>query len=168
MERRLKCECGNEIVVQPGSQVTSLDCPACGRELPVPAEPPAERKPCPFCLEPIHPLARKCPCCQEYLDSDLRATQEPQPPTSGLAVASLVLGVLSPVFLFLTAPLAIVTGVVALLVTRGGRARGRALAVVGLVAGVVCTLVLATLVALVWMAPDAPSVGLASPGEPLF
>ena len=158
MEKRLTCACGHEIAVRPDSTATSLDCPACGRELTIPTDeptPPDEeaqpqtggdaRDPCPFCLELILPGARKCPFCQEYLDASIapQPEQKPRAPeqqapktrTSGLALASLALGIAAPFLCFLTAPPAILLGVAGYLATRDPRLRGRATAIAGLLLG---------------------------------
>lgn len=102
---------------------------------------PPPRRPCPFCLELIRQNARKCPHCQEVLDPVLAAAKQP-PRTSRLAVASLVLGLLSPLFLCLPGPAAVVMGVVALVTTRGPGTRGRGLAVAGILLGLLWTIVL--------------------------
>jgi len=103
------------------------------------------REPCPFCLELILPGARKCPFCQEYLDASIAPqpeqqaeAPEPQAPktrTSGLALASLALGIAAPFLCFLTAPPAIFLGVAGYLATRNPRVRGRATAIAGLLLG---------------------------------
>jgi len=166
VEKRLTCACGHEIAVRPDSTATSLDCPACGRELTIPTDEPAPapgdepaaqddeaqaqtggdaREPCPFCLELILPGARKCPFCQEYLDASIAPqpeqedkAPEPQAPktrTSGLALASLAMGIAAPFLCFLTAPPAIFLGVAGYLATRNPRVRGRATAIAGLLLG---------------------------------
>jgi hypothetical protein len=168
VEKRLTCECGHEIAVRADSQATSLDCPACGREIPIPAghapeaptaapapdapepaEPPpavgGAREPCPFCLELILPGARKCPYCQEYLDAAIAPRPKPirdvrpQPRTSSLAVGSLALGILAPFVCFLTAVPAILMGIAGIAATRERHVRGRGMAIVGLLLGLLWT-----------------------------
>jgi hypothetical protein len=74
-----------------------------------------------------------------------REPGQPAPPArrSGLAIAALVLGVLSIPLAFTVYPgllfglVAIILGVVGLIATRGGRAGGRGMAVAGVVTGLV-------------------------------
>jgi len=115
---------------------------------------------CPFCMEPVHPEARKCPHCQEYLDPKL-AKEKLSPRTSYLAVSSLVVGLLGPFFLFFPGPVAILLALVALARRRESR---KGLAVAGLLLGVVWTAALVVL-----LARGFPG-GLhgPSPDEPLF
>ena len=182
---RLKCECGHQFTVSRGKADASVTCPACDREIPVSpgptptpqaqareaSEPP--KRPCPFCLEPVHPRARKCPFCQEYLDPQLATPPAPAgvPPTSGLAVAALVMGVLGPVTLCLSGIPAAILGIAGLLATRGGRRQGKGMAIAGLLMGILWTLLL---VGLVGLAVAAAKFGghiqfpTSSPAEPLF
>jgi hypothetical protein len=190
VEKRLTCECGHELTVRPESTATSLDCPACGRELtipPTPAEPapgaPPEaappgdqgdsREPCPFCLEFLLPGARKCPFCQEYLDPAIaRASQArapaPAPPqtrTSGIAVASLALAVAAPFLCFVTAPPAVLLGLGGILAT-GRKVRGRAMAVAGLLLGLLWTALVIGLLVLVSQAGGGLPVDVGDPRNP--
>ncbi len=173
MEKRLTCECGHEIAVRPESSATSLDCPACGRELRIapdppeqpdpPAQPPvSERAPCPYCLERIKPGARKCPFCQEYLDASAAPRPAPppapQPRTSGLAIASLVLALAAPFLCFATAVPAVLVGIGAIAATRAPQVRGKAMAIVAILLGLLFT---ATAVALFLM------IGRIGDGGPL-
>ena len=150
MDKRVTCQCGHEIAVQPDSTATSLDCPACGREVKLPGaasrEPApgpvltSDRQPCPYCLEKVRPGARKCPFCQEYLDRSLIAAPPPaaraeSKGTSGLAAAALVLGVVAPMTCFLTALPAVLLGLAGIAATSGGRRQGRGMAIGGLLLG---------------------------------
>ena len=133
-----------------------------------PAVPP-DRAACPFCCEAIHPAARKCPHCQEYLDPELAAQARPAPRTSPLAIVSFVLAVVSPLFMCLPGPAAMVIGIAALR-DRTATA-GRRLAVTGIILGALYTLVLLLVAAIFMLALSklmlaAPSAG--SPAEPLF
>ncbi len=115
---------------------------------------------CPFCMEPVHREARKCPHCQEYLDPKL-ARERLSPRTSHVAVASLVAGLLGPFFFFFPGPVALLLALVALARRRESR---KGLAVVGLLLGVLWTAALVVLLA------RALPGGLhgPSPAEPLF
>lgn len=130
---------------------------------------PATARQCPFCCEAIHPAARKCPHCQEYLDPGLARQAGGGRPTSALAIASFVLGLVSPLLLCIPAPLAVGLGVAALV--RRKRAGGAGMAVAGLVLGVVWTVLLAVLLSgllrgMLALPLDGP--GARSPAEPLF
>jgi len=134
-------------------------------------EGPAPVRTCTFCLEPVHPSARKCPHCQEYLDPALADEHRPAPPTSQLALASFVLALVSPFLLFLPAPVAVLLGAASLLTGSGGRTRGKGMAIAGLLLGLVWTAVLVFLVLItlfvlasfpVAAAPKTP------PGPPFF
>jgi len=107
-----------------------------------PSQTPVPRKSCPFCCELIYPEARKCPHCQEYLDAALAAERAPLKPVSGWAKASLWLGLLSPVFLCLPAPLAAFLGFGALVSPRRRKTRGKGLAFLGMLLGLFWTAVL--------------------------
>ena len=188
MEKQVTCECGHEIVVRPESTATSLDCPACGREVHITAEPPEQvdappqpdarpeqqmsgRQPCPYCLEHIKPGARKCPFCQEYLD-ETAAPQPPQAPappqqprTSGLAIASLILGVAAPFLGFLPALPAILLGVGGIAATRDKQVHGRGMAIVGLLLGLLWTAAIVGLVLLLSQALDSLPIELKPPSH---
>jgi len=122
-----------------------------------------------LCCEAIHPAARKCPHCQEYLDPALAAQARPAPRTSPLAVVSFVLALVSPVFLCLPGPAALIIGIAALR-DRTATA-GRRLAVAGVVLGALYSLLLLLVAAVfvlaaVKLALAAPAAGPAP--EPLF
>jgi hypothetical protein len=104
-----------------------------------PAQGHSPRQTCPFCREQIHAEARKCPYCQEYLDPALAAEREPLKPLSGAASASFWLGLLSPLFFGLTAPLAVLLGLGALLSPSRRKTRGTGMAIVGLLLGLLWT-----------------------------
>ncbi|HUT36685.1 MAG TPA: DUF4190 domain-containing protein [Planctomycetota bacterium] len=124
---------------------------------------------CPFCCEPIHPAARKCPHCQEYLDPALAAQVRLAPRTSPLAIVSFVLALVSPLFMCLPGPAAMVIGIAALR-DRTATA-GRRLAVTGIILGSLYTLLLLLVAAVFVLALSklmlaAPASGSAA--EPLF
>ena len=177
MDIHLKCECGHEMVAVADGGAVSVKCPACDRAVAVTSgtpdtrEGPAPVRTCTFCLEPVHPSARKCPHCQEYLDPALADEHRPAPPTSQLALASFVLALVSPFLLFLPAPVAVLLGAASLLTGSGGRTRGKGMAIAGLLLGLVWTAVLVFLVLItlfvlasfpVAAAPKTP------PGPPFF
>jgi len=136
-----------------------------------PASPPVppERTACPFCCEAIRPTARKCPHCQEYLDPELAAQARPGPRTSPLAIVSFVLALVSPLFMCMSAPAAVVIGIAALR-DRTAKA-GRGMAVTGIILGALYTLVLLLIVAiflLAFAALSLPPPSTGSAAEPLF
>ncbi len=124
---------------------------------------------CPFCCEVVQPAARKCPHCQEYLDPSL-APPLPKPPaqTSPFSIASFALALVSPLMLFFPAPVAVLLGIVGLLDRKA--TQGRGMAIVGLVLGLLWTLLL--LLVLVAILAAIAELGAlpspASPREPLF
>lgn len=125
---------------------------------------------CPFCQEAIQPSARKCPHCQEYLDAALGRAARRTPPVSALAVASFVIAVISPLFLFVPGALAFMLGVLGLMATARGRASGRGLAVYGTLLGLLWICLLAVLfsglAAALQHGPLQPTP--LGPAEPLF
>ena len=94
-----------------------------------------ERQPCPFCGELILPQARRCPKCTEYLDPALAAAARPKP-VSRLAVSSLMMGLLAPLALFTTGPIALILGLIAL---TSRNTKGKGLAMAGVLLGMVWT-----------------------------
>ncbi|NQT85126.1 DUF4190 domain-containing protein [bacterium] len=100
-----------------------------------PPRPEPMRQPCPFCSEPILPQARRCPMCTEYLDPALAAAAHPRP-VSRLAVSSFMMGLLAPLALFVTGPIALILGLVAL---TSRNTRGKGLATAGVLLGLVWT-----------------------------
>jgi len=100
-----------------------------------PPPPGPARQPCPFCSEPILPQARRCPMCTEYLDPALAAAAHPRP-VSRLAVSSFMMGLLAPLALFVTGPIALILGLVAL---TSRNTRGKGLATAGVLLGLVWT-----------------------------
>ena len=115
---------------------------------------------CPYCMERVHPEARKCPHCQEYLDPKL-AKERLSLGGSYLSVASFVAGLFGPFLMFLPGPVAVVLAMAALM-RRSERRKG--LAIVGLVLGLVWTAVLVLLATKgLLRLPEHPG-----PAEPLF
>ncbi|MBM4036038.1 MAG: DUF4190 domain-containing protein [Planctomycetes bacterium] len=166
MEATVRCQCGHEVPAPDGGPAPTA-CPACGREL-AGSPPPPKRASCPFCCEAIHPAARKCPHCQEYLDRTLA----PRPAARGaspLAIAAFILGLVGPLFCCFPGPVAALLGIVALLNRK--EPKGRGMAIAGLVLGLVWTLLLffaiLYMVAHPWgeMFERPPS---SHPAEPLF
>jgi len=171
VEFRVHCECGNEVAV-PAEDDASATCPECGRTLAAPSSSPppvpaAARRAgpfkCPFCCEAVDPMARKCPHCQEYLDPALAASRAPGLPTSGLAIASLVVGLVSPFMLCLPGPVAVLLGLGALVASSRGRARGKGMAVAGILLGLVCTALLVLVVAAMGIALSQMPIELTKP-----
>lgn len=132
-----------------------------GSEADLPPVPEPARQPCPYCGEPILPQARRCPHCTEYLDRALAEAAMPRP-ISRLAVSSLMMGLLAPLALFTTGPVALILGLLAL---NSRRTRGKGIALAGVLLGLVWTVALALVIAnLVHQIQEGQ---LADPG-PLF
>ena len=90
---------------------------------------------CPKCGTENPNDAKSCWSCSSVLPGTSTTAPVQQPKTSGLAIASLVLGILSPITCFITAIPAIVLGIVALVKVSksAGRLKGNGLAIAGIV-----------------------------------
>ena len=129
------CPCGKALHARDEFAGQTTRCPACGRELDIPGEgvqtadaPRAAGSPADEGVRRARPDRSRG---AEWED-------RPRPPTtSGMAVASLVLGVLSLLCSLLSGLPAIVLGVIALVdIGRSeGRKKGKGLAITGVVAG---------------------------------
>ncbi|TKJ38888.1 MAG: hypothetical protein CEE38_04105 [Planctomycetes bacterium B3_Pla] len=97
---------------------------------------------CPKCGTENADDAQVCRSCSWALTNVTTADAAPAPAakTSGLAIASLVLGLLSPLTCFLTAIPAIILGIVSLVKISGsaGRLKGSGLAIAGIAVPPVC------------------------------
>jgi hypothetical protein len=125
-----------------------------GPQAPPGAEPPPGTKPCPHCGEHIPEAAIKCRHCQEYLPGHKPGApggpRPTQPTNSGMAIASLVCGILSiPMSLCcgLVAPVAGIAAIVMGVMARrqidqsGGRLGGEGTALAGIITGIVGTVI---------------------------
>jgi hypothetical protein len=99
------CSCGKSIDTRPEWAGCYIRCESCTSKLYVPhAELPpaeAERRPCPFCAEPIRKEAVKCRWCGQSLvlgRAALRTSVAPRVDSGGTGI--LVLGILGIVPLF--------------------------------------------------------------------
>jgi hypothetical protein len=101
----------------------------------LPPAPEPARQPCPYCGEAVLPQARRCPHCTEYLDKALADAARPRP-LSRLAVSSFVMALFAPLALFITGPVAVVLGLLAL---KSPRTRGKGLAAAGVLLGLACS-----------------------------
>jgi hypothetical protein len=152
---RFTCECGKLVQARDEHAGRAVACPACGRRLPVPDASTAVR--------PAAAGVRKgpgVPAAEGEPDAGAPAV------TSGKATVSLVLGVLSFCALLLAGIPATLFGFLALNDIKKGRGRvkGKALAITGLVLGLVNTLATCAcvpLVVLLWpvarSATEAPA-----------
>ncbi len=133
---RFVCECGKQLQARDESAGKLVICPSCNRQLRVPADsPPLES------VQKEPPILRDEREWEEEPDADDRSSSEPAI-TSGKAVASLILGILS---LFCNVLAGLPALILALLAMRDvGRSRGRlsgqGLAIAGIVTACVCTL----------------------------
>ncbi len=116
-----------------------------------PSTPPEQTRICPACGERIKAIARKCRFCGEILDPSLLSARkafghgEPVPlphggrrsntpaPTSGMAIASLILGISGFFTCGFTSIIGVILGHLALKQIREGKADGSAMATAGLV-----------------------------------
>ena len=116
---RFSCECGKQLRVPDESAGGHITCPVCGRDVPIPD------------------VAEAVPASQAeqeaaYADREFGPTQ-----TSGKAIASLVLGLVSFVCSFFTGIPALILGIISLVeINRShGRIKGQGLAIGGIVTG---------------------------------
>lgn len=86
---------------------------------------------CPKCGTQNPDVALVCSSCSGVLSGVLTQTQMPAPKTSGLAIASLVLAILSPFTCLITAIPAIIMGILVLvkISNSGGQVKGTGLAI---------------------------------------
>jgi hypothetical protein len=138
---RFACECGKELQAREESGGKLVRCPACQRQLTVPDEsPPSDAEP-ESRVQPERPLRREEPEWEEERATSDRPRRQPAG-SSGKAVSSLILGILSLLFSFLTGLPALILGILAL--REIGRSRGRlsgnGLAIGGIVTACVCSL----------------------------
>ncbi|MBI4615019.1 MAG: DUF4190 domain-containing protein [Planctomycetes bacterium] len=146
MAIELSCACGHRMRVKDELGGKKIRCPKCAAPIvvqsaavPVSSHDPAT-KACPVCGEPILATASKCKHCGEYLSGAPRPAAIAAPPvaprTSGMAVASLVLGILgAPTCIYGTVfqILAMVFGIIALkqIDASRGQIEGRGMALWG-------------------------------------
>jgi Protein of unknown function (DUF1559)/Domain of unknown function (DUF4190) len=148
---QFRCECGQQLQAQDAHAGKRTRCPNCGLDQVVPASAaiqpargPAADPPSPLPDARATPGPRRQPRRRfddgdEY-DEDYDRPRRPAPTgTSGKAVVSLVLGVLSPCASVLTGIPAIILGLLSLRDIRrsGGRLGGQGLAIAGIVVGIV-------------------------------
>ena len=114
-------------------------------EAPTGSEAPPGTKPCPHCGEPIAQAAVKCRHCQEYMPGH-QAPGTTRQRTSGLAIGSLVCGILSLMVVccgisIVLGPVAIVLGIMGRreIARSSGMVSGDGMALSGLILGAVST-----------------------------
>jgi hypothetical protein len=136
---RFSCECGKLLQAREEQAGRTVACPACGTHLTVPDSSAA--------VQPGPPGRGPAATGVRQGRADSAGESEPAPPaapgvTSGKAVISLILGVLSFCALFLAGLPAALFGFLALNDIKKGRGRvkGKGLAITGLVLGLVGTL----------------------------
>ena len=105
---------------------------------------------CPKCGVENQEDAKLCRSCSWVLTSVGPTAPAPDAKTSALAVASLVLGILSFCTFFLTAPLAIILGIVGLfkIEKSQGKLKGRGIAIAGITLPGIALPVIAMLMAI--------------------
>ena len=89
---------------------------------------------CPKCSAENPENARLCKSCSWVLKSTATSVENPEAKTSGLAIASLVLAILAPLTVFITALPAVITGIIAAVKIEKskGQLRGKNLAITGI------------------------------------
>ncbi|MFW6108272.1 MAG: DUF4190 domain-containing protein [bacterium] len=106
-------------------------------------QPPPGTRPCPHCGEPIAHAAVKCRHCGEYVEGQRPPGAGGARPgqNSGMAIGSLVCGILGFACCPLTGPAAIVLGIMARREIRasGGRLGGDGMALAGIILGSIGT-----------------------------
>lgn len=143
MPIQFACPCGRQLQAQEEYAGRRTRCPVCGTELTIPAiqaaAPPRSGRPGEeLGAEPDRPPRPPAQGGRWGDEDEDRPARSPQG-TSGLAVAALVLGILSFVGTCLTGIPAIICGLVSLssINKSHGRVGGRGLAIAGLVLGIV-------------------------------
>jgi prepilin-type processing-associated H-X9-DG protein len=118
----VRCECGKELLAKDEYAGRQTQCPECGRTLVIPGENPYAK---PTAVGDLGP------------DWEPGAYKGEPPTTSGKAVASLVLGLLSLCLMFITGIPAIILGAMGLgeIGRSRGRLTGRGMAITGIVTG---------------------------------
>jgi len=150
----VRCECGRQLQAKDEYAGRRTRCPDCGRELTLPGpETEAIEADSPF----ASPAPRRAP--PPMYDEEFRGDRfdKAQPRTSGMAIASLVLGVLSFCLSILTGLPAIILGIISLnkINKSRGELTGQGLAIGGLVTGGIGTLSICVSVALLLPAVQA-------------
>lgn len=143
MPIRFTCTCRRELQAQDDHAGRRTRCPACGAELTIPAvqtagPPRLERRP--LAVEEERPPRRR-PRDDDWEDEPRRRRRPGK--TSGLAIAALVLGLLSFCASALTGLPAVVLGVIGLIsISQSeGRRSGKGLAIAGILVGLVGSVV---------------------------
>ena len=117
---------------------------------------------CPKCGTQNADNAQVCSSCSWVLSGAAPAEPAPKIKTSGLAIASLVLGILSFCTFFLTAPLAVIFGIIALVMIAksNGQLKGTGMAIAGIAVPVVIFPIMAILMGI--LLPALNSVKMAA------
>jgi hypothetical protein len=139
---RFQCECGRQLQVGEENAGKKALCPSCGREQVVPDPETAVQRE--VDVPPLEPTERRVRRGRserrgEERDYEDRRRRSEEPVPSGLAITSLVLGLLSLFCTYLTGLPAIVLGLLALrdVSNSQGRKTGKGLAISGMVTGLV-------------------------------
>ena len=138
----VRCECGRELLAKDEAAGQHAQCPNCGRDLVIPG---------PDAPAGFHPGTS--PEAMEWEAGPAKG----EPTTSGAAVASLVLGLLSFCMTLLTGIPAIILGIIGLnrINKSQGRVTGQGFAITGIVTGGLGTLIFPCLIALLVPAVQA-------------
>ena len=109
---------------------------------------------CPKCGTQNPDVALVCSSCSGVLSGVSTPTQMPAPKTSGLAIASLVLAILSPFTCYITAIPAIIMGIVVLvkISNSSGQLKGNGLAITGIALPILLVPVFALLMGILFPA----------------
>ncbi len=134
---RFVCECGKQLQARDENAGKLAVCPACQRQITVPAEaPPAEG------VQPQRFRVREEPAREEEPEIEDRPRRRQPAGNSGKAIASLILGMAALLCNIVAGLPALILGILALreIGDSRGRITGRGLALGGIVAACVCTL----------------------------
>jgi hypothetical protein len=166
---RFVCECGKQLQAREESAGKTVLCPACNRQLTVPAAPPAPTSVVPeelsvrLSAEPRVQKGRTAPPDEEELAVEEEMEERPRQTAgnSGKATASLVLGILSVFCNVLAGLPALLVGILALrdIGRSRGRLGGHGLALTGIITACAGTLLSCVIISVFVL----PAIGVLLP-----
>jgi prepilin-type processing-associated H-X9-DG protein len=135
-----RCDCGKQLQAREAFAGQATTCPACGKQLTIPAAEALQAGEPPMVLPAAAPRDRRRDWDEEIVRPGLPQTFR----TSGMAIAALILGIGSFCVPLLLGLPAIVLGILGLVaVSKGqGRVSGRGMAISGIILGTLTTFIL--------------------------